>query len=178
MRKKKLKPIPASECWRQKLDMDYKTEFARYRFLCGHLPHKDYKLLGNTYYTTYSEWEYHIKTMLNKLTQEEAINFYHYLENCIRSNSLTSQTITTLFFPFILSLYLPVLTEQLIEIISVDKNITSPFRGLIIALVVLITFVIILAVKLLPDIKSDALKKHFYTDIQAIIKKKYPNLKL
>lgn len=85
-RKKQIKIIPAAEYWNKKLDMDYPTEFARYKYLCGYLSPKKLNALKAETFITYHDWKAYIEQKLEKLTTKELTEYYYFLNSKVRAD--------------------------------------------------------------------------------------------
>lgn len=153
--------------WERKLNINYNTEFIRYKKLCAKLTKKEVRKLDGFYYTTYSEWKNQINNTINRLNHSELYEYIHFL-NCLSRKSNTIVNITSQFiFPFAISLLGPFFL-QIINGFAKTYNIAV----FITAIVILFLFFRSIR-KLISDSKDDSLRCSFYADIMYLAQSQY-----
>ena len=108
MKKKKSTEVLLSpvQYWEMKLNINFETEFIRYKNLCAKLSKKEMRKLDGTYYITYSGWEQKIIAMINTLDKNELYELIHFLAGSASQSNITNKVYTYLF-PFLVSFLLP-----------------------------------------------------------------------
>lgn len=175
-RKKQIKILPAAEYWNKKLDMDYPTEFARYKYLCGYPAPKKLKSLKTETFITYHDWKAYIEQKLEKLTTEELTEYYYFLNSKVRAGSMTKSITTNFILPFTLSFYIPHVITELLNYTEKTSTFIDfeayPGYRLAILLIYIVILTIIISLHILRDLRDDELTRHYYEDLKYIVKTK------
>lgn len=108
MKKKKSTEVLLSpvQYWEMKLNINFETEFIRYKYLCVKLNKKEMRKLDGAYYITYTEWEQKMMDTISVLDKNELYELIHFLSGSASQSSITNKVYTYLF-PFLVSFLLP-----------------------------------------------------------------------
>lgn len=147
--------------WESKLNINFETEFIRYKSLCTKLTKKERRKLDGAYYITYSDWNHKIITFITMLDQSELDEFKHYLTGCAnRSNIFNTITFGTLF-PFLVSFLLPYVNNFMSTLFGPKFSGLILFCSFVCGLYCFYDFIV--------DAKNGLLWGNFYNDIIYII---------
>lgn len=159
--------------WEKKLEINFANELARYKKLCGSISKKEVHLLDGKYYITYHDWKEHIEILLDKLTDAETEEFYHYLKNKERMSTILNNTTSSIIIPYIIAFFAPFIVEEIFTFLTPGLNISI---AMIVATLLISVMCFVTLKNILKDTKKDSITTFFYIDIQAIIIKKHPFL--
>lgn len=162
---KKRKPsgvlLDPVDYWEMKLNINFETEFIRYKKLCTKLTKKEMRKLDGTYYITYSDWKHRIIAVINMLEQSELSEFKHYLTGCANRSNIFNRIALGSLLPFLVSFLLPY-----------TNNFLNALYGPNFSLFILIScFVggVICFYDFIVDTRNSLLWNDFYNDIIHII---------
>lgn len=175
MQEKQIVILSPDEYWNKRLNIKYSEEFSRYKKLCMKLPKKEQHLLGEYYFVTYHDWETYFITLLDELDNAELSEYYHYLENKIRTASVNKGFTTNLLFPFSLGILTPFFTEWLSNYVVNQGDAPSTLLYVFVFILILFIFsatFMYFFFLLITTAQEDELKKNFYKDIQSIVRTK------
>lgn len=147
--------------WQMKLNINFETEFIRYKKLYKKLAKKEIRKLDGAYYITYSDWKCRIITIYNMLEPSELYEFKHYLTGCANTSNFVDRITIATFFPFLLSFLLPLMNNFLNTIYGSNYKylvlISQLFLG-----IYYMRFLIV-------DSKDCMLRSNFYNDMIHIL---------
>lgn len=175
-RKKQIKVLPATEYWNKKLNMDFPTEFTRYKYLCGYLHPRKVKSIKSEVFITYHDWKSYIEQKLEKLNTEELTEFYFFLNSKVRTRTITKGITTNFIFPFAISFYIPHFVNELLS--YTEKTATfidfeaNPAYRIAIFLIYIVILTMIIGSHILRDLNDEELNQHYYEDLKYIVQNK------
>ena len=175
-RKNQIRILLAVEHWSKTLDMDYSTEFTRYKYLCGYRSRKKLKLPDTEIFITHNDWQKYIEQKLEVLNQNELIEFYYFLNGQVRNSSITRGITLSFLIPFLLSFYMPSIINELLNYAEQTATFIDFEAHPEVRLIMLFTYIVALVTiggtLIIRDIKDDSLKQHYYEDLKYIVKAK------
>lgn len=157
--------------WERKLNMNYDTEFIRYKKLCAKLTKKEVQKLDGLYYITYNDWKDQMVNTINLLDYSELYEYIHFLNSLSRKSDTITKITFQFIFPFAISLLGPFFLQLINESVK-----TYNIAVIITAIVILFCFYRSIR-KLILDSKDDSLRCSFYADIMYLAKRQYETFK-
>lgn len=156
-----LEPI---DYWENKLSINYKTEYIRYKKLCAKLNKKEVYKLDGIYYMTYSDWENHMTDKIKHLDYHELYEYVHFLNNLSRHSNTTINLTQVILLPLSISFL------SLFILDPIRQLLLSPtWSGCIVAFISFVYLFIIIKY-LATTSKDDALQCSFYSDLMILAK--------
>lgn len=154
--------------WERKLNINFDTEFIRYKKLCGEkLTKKESRKLDGVYYITYSDWEQKMIANIAPVNNYELNEYIHFLNNCSRRCNNNINSNHAFIFPLIISILGPYLLHYMMDFYNA-RTLSSfvVFFG-----IVFITLYLFRPLFFVSE--DDLLRISFYTDIMYLAKKQY-----
>lgn len=163
--------------WENILKIKIEQEILMYRYLCNGLKKKELKKLNNSQkFETYRSWSNHITKLVDCLKKEQRNEFDRYLNEKVRSYQSYNTLFNSFIPPFIISLFVSLIGEEMIQRIPFIIKSEYDMFIKIIAFIPLCAFALIalsfIMNKMIKQNKATMYEKHFYMDVAEIIKQK------
>ena len=157
--------------WEKKLNINYDTEFIRYKKLCSRkLRKKQSRKLDGFYYITYSAWEQKMIATISPLDKSELYEYIHFLNGHTNNSKIFINLSTAFLIPFLLSFFCPCLLNFL-DALSVISGVSSSAVWIGASIGGFCSFF-----GSMLDAKDDFLHRYFYTDLMQIAENHYKKL--
>lgn len=157
--------------WERKLDINFETEFFRYKNLCiKKLKKKERRKLDGAYYNTYSDWEQKMIAAISLLNESEIYEYIHFLYGRTKNSNFIIQISSSFLFPIITSF----VCSLVFKFSDALTSVTTFLSFLII--VIFFLGVIIKLCSSITEYKNDSLYYSFYTDLARIAENQYKKL--
>lgn len=163
-----LKPI---DYWEQKLDINFETEFLRYKKLCTKLSKKEEQKLNGAYYITYSDWEQRMLNVLSSLDSFELYEYIHFLNRLSNNRNIAVNLTSVYIYPLVMAFVCPYLIMLLEESMAMKSGIAYIITSAI------FFFCVYKVIKELNELKNDSFCCSFYADIKHIADNYYNDTK-
>lgn len=157
--------LDPSVYWEKKLNINFETEYIRYKKLCTNLTKKEERKLDGIYYITYTEWEQKMIAAVAQLNQLELYEYIHFLLGRTKHKSFINLLDSNLLFPVIISLYCPFFFDTFNALFVSNK--VRLFLFMFIEILIIFNVLRFLV----TESKNDFFIHSFYTDLVHIAKK-------
>lgn len=186
MKKKKsdqilLDPI---DYWEKKLNINYNTEFLRYKKLCVKTTKKEERKFDGHYYISYDDWNEHIIDTIKNLDHIELQHYIRFLNGRLICKKTDINLVHIILIPCAISLLGLMLSTFFDDMLSLtqssDKmaNDVFPFFTTVAIFFVLVyAFFIIVMKKLIRSTQKASLDFSFYSDMKEIVEKQLESIK-
>ena len=157
--------------WEKKLNINYDTEFIRYKKLCiRKLRKKESRKLDGIYYITYTDWEQKMIATISPLDKSELYEYIHFLNGHTSNSKIFINLSSAFLIPFLLSFFCPYLIN-FIESFFASNSVSSFAVWIGAILGGFYGFY-----KSILDAKDDYLHRNFYADLTHIAENYYKKL--
>lgn len=157
--------------WERKLNINYNTEFIRYKKLCTRkLRKKESRKLDGIYYITYTAWEQKMIATISPLDESELCEYIHFLNGHNNNSKIFIDLSSVFLIPFLLSFLCPCLLNFLDTFLNPNGFSSSAvWIGAIIGGFYSFSGSMF-------DVKDDFLRRYFYNDLIHIVENHYKKL--
>ncbi len=157
--------------WERKLNINYETEFVRYKKLCTRkIRKREIRKLDGLYYLTYSDWEQKMIATLSSLSESETYEYIHFLYGRAKNSNFIVYLTSGFLFPIMTSF----ICALIFEFSDVLTSINSFLSFLII--VIWLIWIVYKLRKIIFEYRDDSLHGSFYTDLAHIVENHYKKL--
>ncbi len=157
--------------WERKLDVNFDTEFIRYKKLCmKKLRKKEKRKLNGIHYITYTAWEQKMLAIISSLNEFELYEYIHFLNGRTKNRNIIFTLTSGYTVPFVVGLFCPYIVTLLTD------SILTKDSKMYIAAFFLFFYILYKFLNILLEALDDSLNSSFYNDLKNIVENHYKKL--